>query len=161
MNCYYHPDRDVVGVCVTCGRFICVECKVLLGDKIYCNSCVNEMFLERSFTPLQAKEKTAYSKGLRIASGIFGILVFFGAPIGLSSFTKTGMVTEPIVDIISIVIGLFLLLTSFVPSWVSAKTGIKLEKNSVFGLVLAISLIIVFVAIGLGPKIPEGWWHYS
>jgi len=38
-SCDYHPGRDVVGVCVHCGRSICAECKVELDEKIYCNPC--------------------------------------------------------------------------------------------------------------------------
>ena len=41
MNCDYHPDREVVGMCVSCGKPICVECKVILKDKIYCNQCID------------------------------------------------------------------------------------------------------------------------
>ena len=41
MNCYYHRDREVVGVCVSSGRPICAECKVTLKDnKMYCNQCI-------------------------------------------------------------------------------------------------------------------------
>jgi len=40
MNCYYHPDRDVVGMCVSCGKPICLECKVVFKDKLYCNPCI-------------------------------------------------------------------------------------------------------------------------
>ncbi len=41
MNCHYHPDREVVGMCVSCGQPICIECKVILNDKLYCNNCVS------------------------------------------------------------------------------------------------------------------------
>ena len=43
MKCSYHPDRDAVGACVRCGRFVCEDCRTILGDKIYCNSCVDNM----------------------------------------------------------------------------------------------------------------------
>ncbi|MFC2019039.1 hypothetical protein ACFLU4_03680 [Chloroflexota bacterium] len=42
MKCAYHPDRDAVGLCVSCGRFVCSECKAELGGKIYCNSCADK-----------------------------------------------------------------------------------------------------------------------
>ena len=51
MNCYYHPDRDAVGACVNCGRFICAECKVELGDKIYCNRCADKIYTGLSTLP--------------------------------------------------------------------------------------------------------------
>lgn len=40
MNCYYHPDREVVAMCVSCGKPICTECKVISKDKMYCNQCL-------------------------------------------------------------------------------------------------------------------------
>lgn len=26
MNCYVHTDKEAVGTCVGCGKFICAEC---------------------------------------------------------------------------------------------------------------------------------------
>lgn len=43
-KCACHPDREAVGACVSCGQFICAECKTVLGEKIYCNPCANKMF---------------------------------------------------------------------------------------------------------------------
>ena len=161
MNCYYHPNREVVGVCVNCGRFICAECKVELGDKIYCNPCADKLFTPIAASPTRIKEKAVYSTVLRIVSGIFGVLLLLGVATGLSYFIETGIVAELIVDIVNIVIGVLLLLVSFAPAWVSAKMGIKLEKSSVFGLVLAILVIVAFIAVGLGTEPPGGWWKYS
>ena len=38
-NCAYHPERDTVGACISCGKLICEECKKTIGGKIYCNPC--------------------------------------------------------------------------------------------------------------------------
>lgn len=46
MNCAYHPDREPVGACVSCGKLICVECKTIIKDKIYCNPCVEKIFAQ-------------------------------------------------------------------------------------------------------------------
>ena len=46
-KCACHPEREAVGACVSCGQFICAECKTLLGEKIYCNPCANKMFTTR------------------------------------------------------------------------------------------------------------------
>jgi type III secretory pathway component EscS len=43
MNCYYHPDREPVGMCVSCGRLVCAECKVELQGKIHCNQCAEQL----------------------------------------------------------------------------------------------------------------------
>lgn len=46
MKCAYHPDHEPVGACVACGRLICVECKALLGGKIYCTPCADKIFIQ-------------------------------------------------------------------------------------------------------------------
>ena len=46
MNCYYHPDHEVVSSCVNCGRLICSECKVELDGKMYCNPCTEKFVAE-------------------------------------------------------------------------------------------------------------------
>lgn len=44
MNCYTHTDREAIGVCVSCGKPVCGECKVELGGKFYCNPCADRIF---------------------------------------------------------------------------------------------------------------------
>ncbi len=46
MQCAYHPDREPSGACVSCGRLICIECKALLGGKIYCTPCADKIFVQ-------------------------------------------------------------------------------------------------------------------
>jgi hypothetical protein len=40
MNCAYHADRPVQGVCHACGRPICDQCLVDLGGQVYCKACL-------------------------------------------------------------------------------------------------------------------------
>lgn len=74
MNCYYHPDREVVGMCVSCGKPICIECKVILKDKMYCNQCI-----------IDGKAPLLYERGswawwlLPTTLGIVGGLIAYGA----------------------------------------------------------------------------------
>ncbi|MFC2018980.1 hypothetical protein ACFLU4_03380 [Chloroflexota bacterium] len=64
MNCAYHPDRDAMGACVSCGRLVCIECKTELGGKIYCNPCADKQF---SSGHAQEQLKT----GLEVKTGFF------------------------------------------------------------------------------------------
>jgi hypothetical protein len=61
MQCAYHPDREPVGACVECGRLICVECKSLLGGKIYCTPCADKKFVHKEADPVsrQSAQVTA------------------------------------------------------------------------------------------------------
>ena len=38
MKCYNHPERDAVGMCSVCGKFLCKEC-VDKHSPIMCNEC--------------------------------------------------------------------------------------------------------------------------
>ncbi|HEY3365013.1 MAG TPA: B-box zinc finger protein [Symbiobacteriaceae bacterium] len=41
MNCAYHNDREVQGVCSSCGRPVCEECLVNLNGQVHCKTCVS------------------------------------------------------------------------------------------------------------------------
>jgi hypothetical protein len=47
MQCAYHPDREPVGACVSCGKLICADCKATLGGKIYCTLCADKLFVQK------------------------------------------------------------------------------------------------------------------
>jgi hypothetical protein len=51
MQCAYHPDREPVGACVICGRLICIECKAVIGGKIYCSPCADKTFVQGKTEP--------------------------------------------------------------------------------------------------------------
>ncbi len=40
MNCYQHPGRDAIGICIECSNPVCAECKVEYAGRIYCNTCI-------------------------------------------------------------------------------------------------------------------------
>lgn len=41
MKCYYHPDRDAVGTCADCGKFLCKECLDRWTEPV-CNDCISK-----------------------------------------------------------------------------------------------------------------------
>lgn len=40
MNCAYHVDREVHGICSTCGRPVCSDCIVDLNGQVFCKPCL-------------------------------------------------------------------------------------------------------------------------
>jgi hypothetical protein len=72
MKCDYHPDRDAVGICVNCGRPVCAECRTILGDKIYCQPCANEIFVSK---PAEKPIEKAGRPGPITAASILGYVV--------------------------------------------------------------------------------------
>jgi hypothetical protein len=60
MQCAYHPDREPVGACVSCGKLICMECKAALGGKMYCTPCADKIFIpSKSETPSERTGTTS------------------------------------------------------------------------------------------------------
>jgi len=57
MNCYLHSDREAIGTCVSCGKFICNECKTEILGKNYCKSCVNDLMSDKNKQIEKAENK--------------------------------------------------------------------------------------------------------
>jgi DNA-directed RNA polymerase subunit RPC12/RpoP len=62
MDCAYHPDREPVGACVSCGKLICVECKTVMKEKIYCNPCAERIFIKNVPDELPEEPKSTAKK---------------------------------------------------------------------------------------------------
>lgn len=43
MKCTQHPKKEVIGVCVECGRGVCTDCIIKSQDKTYCKECANKL----------------------------------------------------------------------------------------------------------------------
>lgn len=41
-SCYYHPDKQAVKVCSSCGRFICSLCEIDLVGRCLCPVCLEQ-----------------------------------------------------------------------------------------------------------------------
>jgi len=44
-DCSFHPGKDAVGACVSCGKMVCTACRTELHDKVYCPTCANKLFV--------------------------------------------------------------------------------------------------------------------
>lgn len=49
MKCYVHEETKAIGVCVGCGKFICLACNVEIKGKNYCKKCIAEILEEDLF----------------------------------------------------------------------------------------------------------------
>jgi len=47
-DCSYHPGKDAVGACVSCGKMVCIACRTELQEKVYCPACANKLFIAKS-----------------------------------------------------------------------------------------------------------------
>src|SRR3954462_13990536 len=75
-RCSSHPDREGVGVCVSCRAVICVECSTKIDRMNYCIRC-----LQAAAAPARAEKRE--NPAFELAIGI-PLLI-------LSFFTATGV----------------------------------------------------------------------
>ena len=67
MKCAVHTDREAVGGCCSCGRFVCPECKVEIDGQIYCNQCL-ELKLKSGTWPGSVSSGASNTSGLGVLS---------------------------------------------------------------------------------------------
>ena len=145
--------------CPSCGQEV-------HPDMIFCPRCGQELVGKQSTEPASVDYGTralspSYNKALRWVSGTLGVVSILAAIGGLDYYAESGLVSELIVDIVSLIIGIACLVMAFAPHWVNTRLKIKLEKNSVFGAALVTAFVVLLVANGLGPEPPGGWWGYG
>jgi len=63
MKCAIHTDREALGGCCSCGRYVCPECKVTIDGQIYCNQCLDSK-LKVGAWPGPTPPGTSYTSGL-------------------------------------------------------------------------------------------------
>jgi hypothetical protein len=55
MKCYNHPDKDSIGICLSCGKAVCHDCARESEDGIACQqSCINSLSERKAFYSIQA-----------------------------------------------------------------------------------------------------------
>ncbi len=75
-RCGNHPEREGVGICVSCRAVICVECSTKVDRMNYCIQC-----LTAASAPL--KEKQADNPGREAVLGIPLLVAAFVAAVGV------------------------------------------------------------------------------
>jgi hypothetical protein len=115
--CFYHPERQAVGLCKYCQRGLCSECAAISGDSLACRGLheerVREMeaMLEKNI--LQSKRVGSDYLRNTIFYGVVGILF---AGFGLSQLRWLGLQA-----LIYLLIGLALLWAAGANYWESRK----------------------------------------
>ena len=88
MRCFYHPEREAVGTCKSCGKGLCPECAADLQKGLACRGrCEPDVravieLVERNIKLGPASEKLIRAgKGSHLANALFYLVcgsVFFG-----------------------------------------------------------------------------------
>jgi hypothetical protein len=81
-SCFYHPQKQAVGVCDGCGRMVCALCSVDLGNEHLCPTCISSGKKKGKLTTLEDR-RTRYDNvamALAIGSFFFPYLFFLLPP---------------------------------------------------------------------------------
>lgn len=105
MLCYYHPERQAVGVCKQCGRGLCNDCAALIDDSLACRDRH-----EQQVRGLNLVTQRGILQAERLGSGYLRNAVFYGlvgilfAGFGAMQYRFLGLQA-----VFFVLIGLFLL----------------------------------------------------
>ena len=160
MKCAYHCEADAIGICVGCGRAVCVSCRVLLMNRTYCQACADALFAGQ-VTPQAPKGRSGLLTAGGILSMIGGALALISAiiigalnlsaetdsDISMSSGDMAGVlaivVSALVFGLLQIVAGIFALRRKrFRLALVCAISGMLTLPSFVFGL-----LATIFIAL--------------
>ena len=51
MKCYVHLKTDAIGTCSNCGKGLCKECAIEVGNKLKCRECLKNVEPQRLKNP--------------------------------------------------------------------------------------------------------------
>ncbi|MBN1317787.1 MAG: DUF4190 domain-containing protein [Anaerolineales bacterium] len=122
MRCYYHPEVETSAVCSVCGKAICHDCAVNVGDEIRCRECLatgSVATRETTFEPINKKAQISMLLGL---GGwlVWLLLLCFNSTVGF----LVGMATMGVGLICLIPLGLLPYL-GWIPAIITGHSAIK------------------------------------
>ena len=85
MKCAYHPDRDAVAVCVSCGAGLCPDCRNREDGKYYCDECV------KTHEPLRVSPEKA-GRGFNVWAVFAWVMTMVGLWPGLEFLAIGGLI---------------------------------------------------------------------
>ena len=88
MKCFYHHENDALGLCKNCGKGLCSQCVVDIGDGLACPGRCEEQV--RANNELMQRSRKSFSTAGTIYTGTGGStiilgLIFFALDFGLVS----------------------------------------------------------------------------
>ena len=73
----YHPGKEAVGACVSCGKMVCVACRTELQGKVYCPQCANNLFILKDNIQPAKVETVSTAPAMTSVSGWWWLLPIF------------------------------------------------------------------------------------
>jgi len=105
MQCHYHPDREAIGACTSCGNPICSEDAVDIRGKLVCRECLSTgKVVSQRVDEARPPKDRSLSLIFEILPGLFGFLGFGWIYSGNTSTGVAWLVGMLVWDVIAIVI---------------------------------------------------------
>jgi hypothetical protein len=76
-DCSYHPGKEAVGACVSCGKMVCIACRTELQEKVYCQPCANKLFVHKDLVQPAKVETVVTAPTIQSVSGWWWLLPIF------------------------------------------------------------------------------------
>ncbi len=106
MKCFYHNDKDAIGICKSCEKGLCKDCAVDLGKGLACkNQCEEEVENLISYTKRNIQDTSKTEKIIDAGKTGMFLTSLFNMILGIA-FIIWGLVSNGI-SFISIIGGLF------------------------------------------------------
>ena len=146
MKCGIHSEREAVGVCAHCGKTICAECCVEVGEKKYCKDCVSKTFGDEKSPGLSTQVPDTYSRKLLIV--INYIMVLWTLIISLRSIFVIISGSTFQFDSVLLVSYLIMFVTFFYISYAMLKFSekSKIVYSTFIGFVAVLILLVGIVS---------------
>ena len=120
MKCFYHTDRDAVGICKACNKGICRECAEDLGHSIACkNSCIEKAECIEHIIDNNSVTFKTHSKNVFFMPSFFG---FMGAVMLVVGLQKSDLMN------FSVVMGLGFIFFGVLMFFINKKWASKLKN---------------------------------
>ena len=78
MRCYYHPEKDAIGLCSSCHRGLCASCVKAIGRSLACPGlCEQDVEADEASVPTadRLKSNERSNQSLPLIFGILGLII--------------------------------------------------------------------------------------
>jgi Predicted membrane protein len=136
-------------------------------DAKYCSSCGERLTsppgeqISQSQTPIK-EVKNNYNKWIRALSFIFGAITLSGDLFnGWPYYFESGMPLVLICEILLTLMGILLVLLATFPDYMNNKLSPWIDIESNYVAIVAITILLTFLIVGIEPEPSVGWWNYN
>lgn len=136
-------------------------------DAKYCSSCGERLTappgkqITQSPTPIK-EVKSNYNKWIRALGFIFGALTLSGDLFnGWPYYFESGIPLVLVCEIFLTLMSIFLILLVSFPNSMNNKLSHWIDIESNYVAIVAITILLLFLIVGIEPEPSVGWWNYN